>query len=68
MSSTMLLPGDETPLTDPLEIEHRLGHEIEAIVEAGPVGIEPTSVIDLTGGHPEVLRVGRGDVSAFLGS
>jgi tRNA A37 threonylcarbamoyladenosine synthetase subunit TsaC/SUA5/YrdC len=65
MSSTMLLPGDEKPLTDPIEIEHRLGHEIEAIIEAGPVGIEATSVIDLTAGHPQVLRVGCGDVSAF---
>ena len=68
MSSTMLLPGDATPLTDPVEIEQRLGHEIDAIVEAGPVGIEPTSVIDLTAGHVEVLRVGRGDVSAFMGA
>jgi tRNA threonylcarbamoyl adenosine modification protein (Sua5/YciO/YrdC/YwlC family) len=66
MSSTMLLPGEEKPLTDPAEIEQRLGHEIEAIVAAGPVGIEATSVIDLTAGHPEILRVGRGDVSAFV--
>ena len=47
MSSTLLLPGDEEPMTDPLEIDERIGHEIEAIVDAGPVGIEPTSVIDL---------------------
>jgi len=66
MSSTMQLPGDDHPLTDPEDIQQRLGHQIEAIVQAGPVGIEPTSVIDLTGGHAEVLRVGRGDVSAFL--
>jgi tRNA threonylcarbamoyl adenosine modification protein (Sua5/YciO/YrdC/YwlC family) len=66
MSSTMLLPGEEKPLTDPAEIEQRLGHEIEAIVAAGPVGIEATSVIDLTAGHPEILRVGRGVVSAFV--
>ncbi|MDA1064575.1 MAG: L-threonylcarbamoyladenylate synthase [Proteobacteria bacterium] len=66
MSSTMLLPGDLKPLTDPIDIEQRLGHEVEAIVEAGPVGIEATSVIDLTAGHPEILRVGRGDVSAFI--
>lgn len=66
MSSTMLLPGDEKPMTDPFEIEDRIGHQIEVIVAAGSVGIEPTSVIDLTGGHVEVLRVGRGDVSAFV--
>ena len=66
MSSTLSLPGNEQPLSDPHEIEARIGHEIEAIVDAGPVGLEPTSVIDLTDGHPQVLRVGRGDVSALV--
>ncbi len=66
MSSTLLLPGDEHPMTDPADIETRIGHEIEAIVAAGSVGIEPTSVIDMTQGYAEVLRVGRGDVSALL--
>ena len=66
MSSTLSLPGDEHPMTDPTQIEERIGHEIEAIVESGPVGIEPTSVIDLTEGHAQVLRVGRGDVSALV--
>jgi tRNA threonylcarbamoyl adenosine modification protein (Sua5/YciO/YrdC/YwlC family) len=66
MSSTLLLPGDDMPLTDPMEIEERIGSQIEAIVDAGPTGIDPTSVIDLTGGSAEVLRVGRGDVSLLL--
>ena len=66
MSSTLSLPGDEMPLTDPFEIEDRIGSQIEAIVDAGPVGIEPTSVIDLSSGSAEVLRVGRGDVSSLL--
>ncbi len=66
MSSTLLLPGDDHPMTDPIEIDERIGHEIDAVIDAGPVGIEPTSVIDLTSGTAEVLRVGRGDVSAFL--
>ena len=66
MSSTLLLPGDDLPLTDPLEIEERIGHEIDLIVDAGPTGIEPTSVIDISEDTVEVLRVGRGDVSAFL--
>ena len=65
MSSTLTLPGDDQPLTDPQEIEHRIGHQIDAIIDAGPVGIEPTSVIDLSSGSVEVLRVGRGDVSVF---
>ena len=66
MSSTLLLPGDDLPLTDPHEIEARIGHDIDLIIDAGPTGIEPTSVIDLSAGTVEVLRVGRGDVSALL--
>jgi tRNA A37 threonylcarbamoyladenosine synthetase subunit TsaC/SUA5/YrdC len=65
MSSTLLLPGDDMPLTDPLEIEERLGNQIDAIVDAGATGIEPTSVLDLTGGAVEVLRVGRGSVKGL---
>ena len=66
MSSTLLLPGDDLPLTDPYEIQERIGHEIDLIIDAGPTGIEPTSVIDLSQDTVEVLRVGRGDVSALL--
>ena len=65
MSSTLTLPGDEMPLTDPLEIEERIGHEIDAIVESGSAGIEPTTVLDLTGGDVEVLRHGRGEIGAL---
>jgi len=54
------------PMTDPLEIEERIGHQIDAIVAAGPTGIEPTSVLDMTGGAVVVLRAGRGDVSGLL--
>lgn len=65
MSSTLTLPGDTIPLTDPEDIEERIGHQIEAIVEAGAMGIEPTSVLDLSNGTVEILRAGRGDVSQF---
>ncbi|ANO51475.1 L-threonylcarbamoyladenylate synthase [Woeseia oceani] len=63
MSSTLSLPGDDMPLTDVEEIERRIGHDIEIIVSSGSTGIEPTSVLDLTGDSAEVLRVGRGDLS-----
>jgi tRNA threonylcarbamoyl adenosine modification protein (Sua5/YciO/YrdC/YwlC family) len=66
MSSTLLLPGDDMPLTDPYEIDRRIGHEIELIVDAGPTGIEPTTVIDLSAGSVEILRKGRGDISSLL--
>ena len=65
MSSTLSLPGDDRPLSDPIDIEDRIGHEIDVIVDAGPAGIEPTSVLDLSGGSVEVLRAGRGDVIQF---
>lgn len=66
MSGTLHLPGDDRPMTDPFEIEERIGRQIDAIIDAGPVGIEPTSVLSLSDHHVEVLREGRGDVSAFL--
>ena len=63
MSSTLTLPGDDLPLTDPAEIEERIGNDIDLVIDAGPTGIEPTSVIDLSGGSAVVLREGLGDVS-----
>ena len=66
MSSTLMLPGDELPLTDVDEINERIGNQIELIVDGDHAGIEPTSVVDLTGGSVEILRVGRGDVSSLM--
>lgn len=65
MSSTLTLPGDDLPLTDVVEIEGRIGNQIELIVDGGPTGFEPTSVIDLSEGSVNILRVGRGDVSTL---
>ena len=65
MSSTLTLPGDDMPLMDPIEIEDRIGNQIEVIIDCGPSGLEPTTVLDLSKGTVDVLRVGRGDVSQF---
>ncbi len=65
MSSTLLLPGDDLPLNDVYEIEDRIGNSIDVIVSGGSAGIEPTTVLDLTGGSIEVLRRGVGDVSSL---
>lgn len=65
MSSTLLLPGDELPLTDPREIQERLYHQVDAVIDAGNCGFEPTSVVDLEGPAPVVLRRGKGDVARF---
>ncbi len=65
MSSTLTLPGADLPLNDAFEIEEKIGDRIEMIVDAGPAGIEPTSVIDLSDGSVRILREGRGDLSSL---
>lgn len=65
LTSTLLLPGDELPLTDPDEIRERLGKQLELIIEAGFCGPEATTVIDLTSGAPELVRAGKGDLKAL---
>lgn len=67
MSSTLMLPGDELPLTDPHEMRARLEHQVELVVDGGPCGFEPTTVVDLTGEAPRVVRMGRGDAAPFGG-
>jgi tRNA threonylcarbamoyl adenosine modification protein (Sua5/YciO/YrdC/YwlC family) len=65
MSSTLSLPGDDVPLTDVHEIEERIGNDVDVIVDGGPTGIEPTTVIDLSEGNIKILRKGLGDVSSL---
>jgi len=65
LSSTLILPGDEMPLTDPYEMKAILGHAVDLILDGGYCGTEPTSVIGLHEPVPQVLRVGKGDVSLF---
>lgn len=65
LTTTLMLPGDETPLTEGWEIQDRLDGQMELILDGGHCGIEPTTVIDLTGGLPELVRAGRGSLSPF---
>lgn len=65
MSSTLLLPGDDFPLTEPDEIRDRIGSRVDLIVDGGTGGIEPTTVVDLSHGRIELLREGKGDAAAF---
>ena len=67
MSSTLLLPDDPLPLTSGEQIQQRLEHEIEAVLDGGDCGIEPTTVVDLSVSPPSVVRVGRGPLAAVLG-
>lgn len=63
ISTTLLLPGDEVPLSDPQDIRARLEHDIDLIVDGGATGIELTTVIDLTGKEAVVVRQGRGSLA-----
>ncbi|MFF5180940.1 L-threonylcarbamoyladenylate synthase [Micromonospora sp. NPDC000316] len=65
VSSTLTLPGDEEPMTQGWEIKERLDHQVDAVLDAGECGKDPTTVIDLSGPEPEILRRGAGDVSRF---
>jgi tRNA threonylcarbamoyl adenosine modification protein (Sua5/YciO/YrdC/YwlC family) len=60
MTSTLLLPGDAEPLTDGEQIRERLDHVLDAVVDGGHCGIEPTTVVDLSVSPPVVLRQGKG--------
>lgn len=66
MTSSLLLPGDEFPLSDPYDIRDALEHHVELVIDGGNCGIEPTTVIDLTGDSPVLIRQGKGDFSHFL--
>lgn len=62
MSATLQLPGDEHPLSEPWEIEERLGRTVDLVIDGGAGTLEPSTVIDLTGETPEVVRQGLGAV------
>ncbi|WP_328188317.1 L-threonylcarbamoyladenylate synthase [Marinobacter sp. OP 3.4] len=65
MSSTLILPGEEEVMTDPYDIRDVLEHELDLIIDGGFCGMEPTTVVNMTGEVPEVTRVGKGDPEPF---
>jgi tRNA threonylcarbamoyl adenosine modification protein (Sua5/YciO/YrdC/YwlC family) len=65
VSSTLLLPGHDDPLTDGWTVKEELDHVVDAVVDAGDCGTTPTTVVDWSSGGPEVVRVGAGDPSRF---
>ncbi|MGD8514068.1 MAG: L-threonylcarbamoyladenylate synthase [Granulosicoccaceae bacterium] len=62
MSSTLILPGDELPMIEPEEMRDRIGQQLDLIIDGGHCGFEPSTVIDLSGDLPTVIREGRGEV------
>jgi tRNA threonylcarbamoyl adenosine modification protein (Sua5/YciO/YrdC/YwlC family) len=66
LSSTLLMPGHATPMTDGWSIKEELDHLVDAVVDAGETGTEPTTVVDWSQGYPEVVREGAGDPGRFV--
>jgi tRNA threonylcarbamoyl adenosine modification protein (Sua5/YciO/YrdC/YwlC family) len=66
MSTTLIMPGDELPLTDPYDIRDLLEHSVDLVIDGGYCGIEPTTVVDLVADPPEVVRQGKGEVQGLL--
>lgn len=65
LSATLSLPRDALPLNDAQEIRARLEHALDLVLDAGPCGIDPTTMVDLTGTAPELLRQGKGSLEPF---
>jgi tRNA threonylcarbamoyl adenosine modification protein (Sua5/YciO/YrdC/YwlC family) len=65
VSSTLLLPGEEEPMTQGWEIKDRLDNVVDAVIDSGECGTTPTTVIDFSQGDPEIVRVGAGDPTRF---
>ena len=62
MTSTLILPNDELPLTDPYDIRALLEHQVELVIDGGFCGMEPTTVVDLTGDDVNIIRQGCGEL------
>ncbi|MCU7936455.1 MAG: threonylcarbamoyl-AMP synthase [Candidatus Thiodiazotropha sp. (ex Dulcina madagascariensis)] len=65
MSTTLIMPGDEMPLTDPYEMRDLLDQQVDLIIDGGYCGLEPTTVVVMTEDMPAVVRAGKGDSSLF---
>ena len=65
MSSTLILPGKDMPETDAHDIREMLEHDVDLVIDGDHCGVEPTTVVDLVDGVPEVVRQGRGSVEGF---
>ncbi|MGH8284034.1 MAG: L-threonylcarbamoyladenylate synthase [Gammaproteobacteria bacterium] len=65
MSSTLMLPGESQPLTDPEDMRTRLEHAVDLVIDGGPCGFDPTTVVDLSQESPVVVRIGRGNPAPF---
>lgn len=66
ISSTLILSGQDTPLIEPGAMRDLLGRQVELVIDGGPCGLEPTTIIDLVDGAPRIIRHGKGDTKPFM--
>lgn len=66
LSSTLILPGETLPMNDPEQIREKLEHDVDLVIDGGPAGLEPTTVVVLDDGVIDIARRGRGDVDTLL--
>jgi tRNA A37 threonylcarbamoyladenosine synthetase subunit TsaC/SUA5/YrdC len=65
MSVSLILPGQSQPMLDPYDIRETLEHEVDLVIDGGYCGLDPTTVIDLSGDEPVLIRKGVGDTEPF---
>lgn len=64
LTSSLILPGDEVPLTDGWQVKEELDHQVDAVID-GECPSDPTTVVDFSNGYPEIARYGAGDPTPF---
>ena len=65
LTTTLLLPGEEYPMTDPYDMRDTLGNQVDLVIDGGYCGLEPTTVVELLDDAPKVVRPGKGPVEAL---
>jgi tRNA threonylcarbamoyl adenosine modification protein (Sua5/YciO/YrdC/YwlC family) len=65
LTTSLILPGSETPMIEPEAMRDMLGHVVDLVIDGGPCGLEPTTIIEFNNGTPIVVRQGKGDISPF---
>jgi tRNA A37 threonylcarbamoyladenosine synthetase subunit TsaC/SUA5/YrdC len=63
LATTLILPGEQDPLNDPEDIREQLEHQISGVIDSGACALAPTTVVDLCGDSPVILRLGQGDIA-----
>jgi tRNA threonylcarbamoyl adenosine modification protein (Sua5/YciO/YrdC/YwlC family) len=66
LTTTLILPNNSTPMIEPAAMQDMLSHQVDLVIDGGSCGLEPTTIVELVGGTPKVVREGKGDPSPFI--